>query len=300
MKNFFSKSGLQHTYQRTLDKGVFLYKTSERLMLFTILSVCATQHSIVVCALAFMFTHIHSLSKVDERDELGHYFGHAISIYVREVNSFTGRSGPMFDSIDSASKIREKKIKEAISYVYNNSVEKKLFRKAEEDRWSFLAYFKSDHPFSPRLVKRKASYKMRQSCRIVDIEHKAGRYLNLALLNNLFDGLGKTETEQLIDYIISRYNFISYEETIKYYSCFEDMCKAIEVTAGKEYDIKEEFDSLSEVPILQMLKIAKKEGLLEKDTKIYTLSKQEKIKYKTIFTRCTDASEVQIKKFLHI
>lgn len=297
---FFSKNGLQHTYQRTIDKGVFLYKTSERLMLFTILSVCSRHHKIVVCALAMMFTHLHSLSKVERREDLGRFFGNALSIYVKEINSFTGRTGPMFAPIDSASKIGAKKIKEAISYVYNNSTEKKLYQQACEDRWNFLAYYNSSHPFSKKLVKRKATHKLRDSCKIVDIEFKSGRYLNLARLYSLFEGLGKDETEQLIDYIIVKYNFISYEETIRYYPDYYDMLKAFEITVGKEFDLNEDYEPNSELPYLKMLNTAQELGLLGKEMKIYKLSESEKKKYAVQFRKRFSAMERLIVKFLHV
>ena len=246
-----------------------------------------------------MFTHLHSLMKVYRRSEIGRYYSDAISKFVKELNRSSGRKGRMFGSIDSASKTNEKSIREGICYVYNNSVEKKLYGKAIEDRWNFLAYYNNDHPFSTKLVKREASYAMRKSCRIVDVNFNKGNYLNLATLYRIFEKLDKKESEQLIDYIIHKYNFIQYQETIRYYGSFEKMCMAIEATAGKEFDLSEEFDADSEVPIRSMLVEALKEGLIGKEMKIYSLNEAEKDRYAALFRKKTQASAKQINKFLH-
>lgn len=298
-KLLFSPAGLQHTYQRTLDKGIFLYKTSERLMLFTILSVRSKYYDIKVCGLAFMFTHLHSLVKVFRKAEIGRFYSDAISKFVKELNVNSGRKGKMFGRIDSASKTNDKKIRESICYLYNNSVEKKLYKKAIEDRWNFLAFYQCDHPFSEKLVKRNARYAMRQACHIVDMKYKNGDYLNLATLYRLFNKLDKIETEQLIDYIISKYNFIQYQETICFYDSYEKMCEAIETTAGKEHDLSEEFDSDSEQPIRSLLGIAAKEGIIGKEMKIYSLSDDEKDRFAVLFRKKTSATPKQINKFLH-
>ena len=292
--------GLIHTYQRTLDKGVFLYRVQDRLMLYTIMSVISRKHDVSVAAVSFMFNHIHSLQDAVSRLDSHRYLGEAMSTFVKELNCDCGRSGPMFSPVDSAFKQSGKKARSAIAYLYNNSCEKKLYRRAVEDRWDFLAYYGNDHPFSEKLRKKESSRSMRKALLTVDIFHRKGRYLNLAALRRLFTGLDRKESEQLIDYIIVKYAFIDYSLTIRYYRDFDSMVTAIDSNTGSEYDIKEEYDKSSDMPYVSMCRIAKRLGLLEQDMKLYSLGPMEKQTLAQDLAGCSGASGHQVAKFLHI
>lgn len=289
-----------HTYQRTLDKGVFLYRIQERLMLYTIISVTAKKRKVNVCALAFMFTHIHSLLRVSSRRDAHDFWGEAISIFVRELNRDSGRKGAMFDSIGSAWKTGDKKIRSCILYIYNNSCEKKLFRRAIDDRWNFLSYAFSHNPFSKKLILRNSSAGMRAALKMVNFEEQNGRYLNLPRLRTIFSGLNKEETQQLMDYIICRYDMIDYQSTVKYFKSPDSMLMAIDSGTGKEFDIKEEWDGDSEIPFVHLCSKAREFGLLDRDMKIYNSSPERRAELKEVFLLETDAQSYQIDKFLHL
>ena len=66
----------------------------------------------------------------------------------------------------------EKSIKTSYSYVYNNPVEKKLAAVSQNYRWTFLAYAASDHPFSEKIVLRKASMGLRRALKEVQAFRK--------------------------------------------------------------------------------------------------------------------------------
>lgn len=301
MKNsLLPKGGLLHTYQRTLDEGVFLYRIQERLMLYTILSVKSRNHDVRVAAVAFMFNHIHTLQEARTKTIAHGYLGDVMSVFVKELNSDCGRVGPMFSPVDSAYKYDGKKCKEATAYLYNNSVEKKLFRQAIEDRWNFLAYCQNSHPFSEKLVIRRSSRMMRKAIVMVNDFHRRSQYLNLAALRRIFSGLDKKETEQLIDYIIVKYAFIDYSLTIRYYKDFDNMLMAIDSNTGSEFEIKEGFERISDKPIREMCIMAKRLGLLGKDMRIYSLSKEEKQRLAQDFMGYTGASGRHVAKFFHI
>ena len=96
--------GLIHTYQRTIDKGVFLYRVQDRLMLYTIMSEVSRKHDISVAAVSFMFNHIHTLQVAASRLVSHKYLGEMISLFVKELNRDCGRVGPMFSPASSAFK----------------------------------------------------------------------------------------------------------------------------------------------------------------------------------------------------
>lgn len=294
------EGGLVHTYQRTLDKGIFLYRLQERLMLYTIMSVVSRRHDVKVAAVAFMFNHIHTLQSVKTKLAAHRYLGDVISLFVMELNRDCGRNGPMFSPVDSAYKRSGKKARSATAYLYNNSTEKKLFKCAIEDRWDFLAYYGNDHPFSERLVIRDASFRMKKAVKAVNSCHGKCRYLNPIMLRSLFSGLGHKESEQLIDYIIVRYTFIDYSLTTRYFRDFKSMVLAIDSNTGSEYEIKEDSDRTSDCAIKEMCRIAMRLGLLGNDMGIYRLSPQEKQRLAQDLIGYTGATGYQAAKFLHI
>ena len=140
-----------------------------------------------------------------------------------------------------ASKVSEKKIKTAISYLYNNPVEKQLCDRAELSRWNFLAYATSDHPFSEKLVENQARWNLRNALHEIRIDYAQGRPLNYAQLARITKPLTPKELAQLSDFIIKTYNFIDYESLKSHYRSFDDMVLAINTNTGSEYDLKEDF-----------------------------------------------------------
>ena len=150
------------------------------------------------------------------------------------------RKGHLFNRpFGSAPKKDSKAVRTNIIYIGNNPVERKLCVNAEEYRWNYLAYAKSTHPFSEKLVIRKASWAMKKAIKEVKGEYRRGKPLSYALLQRLFDTLDQKEKRQLVDFIITTYSVIDYEYAAGFFDGYENMIKAMSYTVGKEYDIKE-------------------------------------------------------------
>lgn len=289
-----------HVYQRTSDKGVFLYRVQERIMLYTIFYVVSRSRKVTITALAFMFTHVHALIQDCSPDDGKSFMGKVMSTFTRELNQDSGRTGSLFGRASCSLKKSGKAIRSSVAYVYNNSTEKKLFKRAIEDRWDFLAYAMSDHPFSEQITIRKASYRFRKSIQAVNGDYARGNYLKLQRIRNLFKGLKENETQQLIDYIIVKYRFIDYGLAVNYFKDFGSMVTAIDSNTGSEYEIKEEFEPGSDRPYARMCAFANSIGLLNDDMRIYRLTKAEKERMVQYLTIRTDAAPYQILKFLHL
>ena len=139
----------QHIYQRSINQFIIFYSMEDRLVYFTIFAVLARTYRIVVLALALMFDHIHSLIQASERKTYATFIGVVTLTFALAYNRDSGRKGALFEkAYSNAPKRRDKDVRTCIAYNYNNSVEKKLFVRAEEDRWNFLAYVDNPHPFS--------------------------------------------------------------------------------------------------------------------------------------------------------
>ena len=130
---------------------------------------------------------------------------HCTSVFVKEYNSSIGRKGGLFRKrFGSAPKIGNKKIRTAISYLFNNPVEKYLCTSAEDYRWNFLAYSISDHPFSKMIPPRKMSRALKRAMSVVDSARESDNYLKINFLRRVFSKISDDEAEYLTDYIIVR------------------------------------------------------------------------------------------------
>lgn len=210
---------LNHVYQRTKDGVLLFYNVSDYLVLFTIICTVAPKHGVRILALSLM----------------------------------PDPEGPLFESpFGSVPVIGDKKARTNLCYVGNNGVERRLCKKAEEYRWSFLAYAISDHPFSPKLISREASAALRKGIKEIDAEHAAEKPLTYKQIKRLFSKLEKDEKLQLTDYIISTYNCIDYDAAIRYFDGYQNMLTAMHSNTGSEHDLNEVFVGKSDAYYAKM------------------------------------------------
>ena len=288
-----------HIYTISRDRGVLFYRLTDRLCLFTILSVYARKYNMIVLGISIMFTHIHLMIRALDLTHMRSFVGQSLATFTRVINADRGRKGELFRRpFGSAPRLHDKEKRSSLIYLFNNPVEKRLCKKAVDDRWTFLAYYTDTHPFSKKLVKRDVSFRLRRAADFVDAEQAAGRYLKPVTLRHLFSGLAKNEQEQLTDHIISRYQFISVEEAIAPFSDYRQLLQATEVSAGKEFDVGEEYDPFSDIAYREMAILAANARLFD-GWRLFKLSDEEKRHWSRIFQEKAHASEGQIRKFLH-
>lgn len=297
-KGFFP-GAWHHVYSITQDGGVLFYRLSDRLCFYTIVSVCARRYNIIVLGLSLMFTHFHMMLRAVDLAHLRAFIGTVLSIFTRVINADRKLSGTLFKRpFGRAMRVSEKEKRSSIIYLLNNPVEKHLVSKAAEDRWTFLGHCGEAYPFTPKLVKRNVSYRLRCACDYVDGECAAGRYLTPAGLRHLFNPLTREEQEQLCDYIINKYKFIAYDEVTDLFGGEGKLKLATEASAGKEFDVGEVFDASSDVPYKEMAALAARKGLFD-DWKLLHPDPGQREKLFQLFRHSTSANELQIRKFLH-
>lgn len=298
----FSNYAVNHCYQRTSDHGILFYTVRDHLVFFTIFCTRATRHQIQVLKLAQMPDHTHHSSIAQTRKQLSDFQRDYTSVFAKEYNRTFGLSGPVFETpFSSAVKRRDKDIRTNLIYVDNNPVERKLVKKAEDYRWNYLAYARSPHPFSNKIVLRQASMPLRRALKRVEYMKSQGRYLTYALLDRLFASLtSKQEKEQLTDFIITTYSVLDYAAAIHYFGSYEEELIATHSTTGSEYDIIEGFIGKSDAHYARFTKILLQKGLAWDIHEVLTLPDEGKQHLLTLLHRESSAPEKQIRAFLHL
>lgn len=297
----FYRGVVNHVYQRTIDGVHLFYTVDDCLVFFTILSICARSAEVQILELCLMHNHIHILVKTETLKTLSRFVDHFSAWFVQEYNSYVGRTGKLLTkNFGSAPKWDEKRLRSAIIYVGNNPVEKKFCKKAKEYRWNFLVYRNNSWPFSCKVVMRKVSYSMRKAFQEVDSMVHLNQPLRYALLNRIFEKLSKDEKEQLVDYIISSYSPIDYEELESHFKSYESMLLAMESTTGDDYDIKESRDDFSLNAFNQMMQYMMSKLPENKVRTVTTYALDEKLSLFRELQTHTSASLHQICSFLHL
>ena len=299
IKRKFAEDSFQHIYQNTIGGSLIFYTREDRLVYLTLFSVVAKEKGVVVIGLALMYDHIHSLIDTTTRRNMSLFIGEVTSRFVLASNRDSGRHGPLFKkAFGNAAKTTPKKIRTCAIYLFNNSVEKKLFARAEQDRWNLLAYLGSDHPFSAPLDRRKASNKMKRAIREVDAFVDQNLPLSYPQLRRLYNGLNPDEEEQLTDYIISQYLPIDKERLLSFFKSIDDLVIAVNANTGSEYDLKEDFDADSHQVYREMIDLVKQSSFSNNIKQILTLPDERKKEIGEILMHRVQAKWYQIRKFL--
>jgi REP element-mobilizing transposase RayT len=299
MRRKFCAEGVMHIYQRTIFGFNLFYSLEDFLVFYTIVAVQARKFGVCLWAMCLMIDHIHLLVSAESMRQMSGFISAYTSIYVREFNSWTGRRGSLFDSpYGSAIKLEVKKIRSAIAYLFNNPVEKKLCRAAEDYRWNFLKHYDPAKATSIRHI-RNLSRSMQRALKIINEVYNNNGYLNFTLLSNLLKSLGKQEREELADYILSLYFPFRKDLPQTFYKNYENMVLALNANTGSEYEINESHYCKTDVPYREMLQYLKRTGC-DNPKDLITAPVDIKKKYFIQLKEKTSATPVQIKKFLHI
>lgn len=290
----------EHIFQHAIDYRILFYSTADRLVFFTIFSVISVRYGVIVLALALMFNHFHCLIQTVSSKVMALFIGTVTSTFAHAFNRDIGRKGHIFQkAYGNAVKSSDKKVRTCIAYNYNNSVEKGLFGRAEQDRWNFLAYIASDHPFSEPIRLDRASKHLRSALKEVDKYVKDQAYLSYPTIRRLFKKISAREREQLIDYIISRYLPIDKDALLSFYKGYDEMLMAINSNTGAEYDIKEEFNADSDNVYTQMLELIGNSSYAAKPHSVIMADEEKKKQIAGVLKQRTGAKDYQISRVLH-
>lgn len=297
----FKAGALHHIYQRTYDGFLIFYSVRDYLVFFTIFCTIARRYRIKVLGLCLMYDHIHVLVAAPSKTDLSAFVRDYTCRFSRLRNIQYRRKGSFFQRrFGSAPKSGGKKVRTAIAYLYNNPVEKRMCKNAEDYQWDFLLYANSRHPFSQPLKLNDASRHIRRAVEEIKILRAADTPLNYATLERITKGMSYGEIKQITDYIVSSFNCIDYHGLEEYYDDFQTMLTAIHSNTGSEYDIKEKITPDSDAIFKRMLSIIRKMTSYPDMTKVLSLPELEKRRLAWILSAESVASPHQIAKFLHL
>lgn len=298
-KRKISQSGCQHIYQNTRRGTLLFYSDEDRIVFTTLFTVLKRKYGITVLSLTLMYNHIHFVPIVPGIEVMAKFNGELESKYALAFNRDCGRKGPLFNkAYGNSPKNGDKLIRTTLAYSFNNSVEKYLYSRAEDDRWTFLAYLKSKNPFSEAIDLTKASRPMRARLSLLKALSKQSVPLSYTYVRKLFSGLTAKEARQMTDAIISEYLPIDPEPLLHYYRSYENMLIAINSNTGSEYNLKEDFDDPSHTFYREMLSIISRSSFADNPKRIVTASASKKKQIADILARETGARYGLIRRVL--
>ena len=297
----FVKEEVNHTYQRTISGFNIFYEVEDYLVYYTIFSVMAARYDITVYGLCLMIDHLHSLVSAGSCLTLSRFMSNVTIQFVKEFNQARNRKGALFcENYGSAPKTGMQLLRTAIAYLYNNPVERFLCRHAQDYRWNFLAYAISDHPFSDPIELKSASRRLRNAIQEVNGTASRKKHMTYVQLKRLMKGLGRKERNQLIDYIVVRYNVIRYDIlTTQCYNGYENMLTAMNSNTGSEYEIHEQKWSRTDTEYRELYQHVHSCGYDDAGN-VISLDTDSKLELMMEMIRKTRASKRQICKYLHL
>ena len=297
----FVNNVINHVYQRTRSGFNIFYEVEDYLVYYTIFSVMSVRYGVDVYGLCLMIDHIHSLVSAGSNRAFSSFFSNVTIQFVKEYNRYRGRTGAFFSKAFGWSpKAGMKLLRTAISYLFNNPVEKLLCLRAEEFRWSFLAFLNDTNPFSSKTPFRNASAGLKRAKKEVDWFSSSDEPLSYQGLKRWRGSLNDQEWEELVDYIIVRYSPFDYKALVAYYESYENMLLAINSNTGGEYDLREEFNTFSDQAYDEMLEYCRAEIKETCVRRVIMWPEEEKLLLYRQLKMVTSATDRQICKFLHL
>jgi len=300
-KKEYIPESFAHVYQRATSRFVLFYTIEDYLMFLMTFSSFSRKHPVEILALCPMVDHIHFLCRARSINSIAEFVHDYTIAFSKEYNEAHGLKGSLVESsYGIACKIGEKKQRTAVAYVYNNPVEKKLCGRCEDYRWNFLAYAKTSHPFSEKIVLKRITGHTRLEIKLIKDYSSKAKVIPRTILRGLFEKKGKPEAEQLIDLIVSSYMNIDFKTTIELYGSYQKMLTAINSNTGSEYDIKEDYNPYSDKAYIRMSRWMVKKYGREGIKVIFTADTELKEDLLNHFIKELKVTPYQALKFLRI
>ena len=150
---------------------------------------------------------------------------------------------------------------------------------------------------------RYVSERLRYVFKVIDSTATRGSYLNYSHLRRLMDNLNEQERDSLTDYIVMTFFPFETDSLMGFYKCYEDMINAMHSTAGKEYDIKEQYYPETDKVYEYMTEVLRRDfgdKFSNQIRNVIMLPLENKFDLAKHLLRATSASIYQISRFLHM
>jgi len=295
----FKPNTFHHVYTKAKDGNIIFYSQEDCLYYLSLYYVLSKQYYIHCNAFCIMPNHTHSSEKCDDEINFRNFHSVLTREFAKGYNRQHNRKSQLFfHCFGFAPKPVGKSIRSCIAYIANNPVVGKISKNVTDYRWNLMAYYNNTHPYSEKIVRKHASNRLRRSLALLEYYHCKGNALTYTIQKILFDGLTTQERTQLTDFAISFYNTVDYKKIINLYSgSYSDILNNINCnTAGKEYDIPEDWEDYSIYS--KMLRAAAKDGF-DFTTVNFEAFDSDRINDLWYKMSITGANRRQICRFLH-
>lgn len=287
-----------HIYQNTIGGNLLFYTVSDFLVFFTIFCREARRWKVRVIGVCPMYDHLHILVECEDKRRLYRFVQAYTRQYAEAFNLSIGSSGAIFNEhFGRAERTGLKEVRSACSYLYNNPGEKNLCRRAEDYRWTFLAYAVSKNPFSEPIVLSKTGFRLRNAVKMVDYYRKHDKPLQYKWLTDMTAKLTRPEIQQLTDYIISSYNCIDYDRLISFYGSYSQVCLAFASNQGKEFGFKEAYSPGNHMEFIHIGNLLTRTLGVANVKDIFKMPAPEKERLAGLCFKMTTATKRQIAKY---
>ncbi len=294
----FQDGQAHHVYIRGKKGAVIFYSIEDCILFFTMYMTMARRYGIRTCAFCIMPNHVHSVEVAKNNEEFSNFHRHFESMFATEYNTGHGRRGQLFDrDFGYAPKIVGKKVRDTLAYVANNPVVGRLSKDVLGYRWNMLAYCQDNYPFSSPVRLASASRALRRAVKRVDFLFRNGQYLDYGIQRSLFMKLSRTEKNQMVDYILCKYNMLDYSLLERNYGTFENAIAVFDSSSGSEHDIPEDWGDYSQYP--RMIGIMASSGEDMSTCNYENRSPEELGRLVRMFSNKGHSSRA-IEKFLHL
>lgn len=258
----FYPSGYQHIYQISIDRSVIFCSYADYMLLFTLIGVYCRVYGAHIISCVIMINHFHleaSFGSLQKMEEFMQIVTHSFAV---RYNRQYGLHGKLFHKpYGSAPKVKEEKIKSTMIYIANNPVVKLATKKASDYRWNFLKYCESSNPFSKPYDPDEASRNLVSLVKLARKRRRNGKCISYDFFRtDRFESLSNEEKLQLIDIIISIYNFIDYGPIISKFGSMAKFFEATNTVAGSDYDLNDDYEKEDYRHYYKMIRILRKEG----------------------------------------
>jgi len=294
----YSPSSVLHIYQRAIDQGVIFYTLEDRLVYYSVAASKAKKHNVKISAAAIMYTHTHQSVQAESINVVLDYLHSVDTSFAKMYNNHYHRKGRLFEKYPGISqKTTSKAIRSNLVYVFNNHVEKGLSRRAVDERWSFLPYVLSNHPFSEALFENRIGKVLQKAINLVDRRVNKLHNLTYFDLKRILPYLDTREKKQFVDYLIWRYAWVDFSLAVSQFGSKEALIVATDSTSGGEYDLREEYSRESDVGYRRLIEYTDACGFLPK---VHSSSTSERTDTAVTAAKRAGVSIHQLKKFFHI
>lgn len=209
-----------------------------------------------------MLNHFHLEASFESIHDMEAFMNSVTSVFAKKYNRHYGLSRQLFHRpFGNSLKSKEAHCFDCLIYIGNNAKVKHAVTRAEEYRWNFLKYMECNCPFSTPYNPSTASADMQRLVKLLKNQAIKDSYIDYAFFESKdYFRLTDFEKQQLIDMIVSQYNVIDYDFSLKRYGSAPKIYEAMNIVSGSEYGSGEDNDQENYQHYYKMIKIAKSEG----------------------------------------